>query len=368
MARSRFFAVLIALALGANALYAGGRSENAILVLVDGLRWQEVFRGAEEDLITKENGAVDHPETVKGQYWADTPEARRERLMPFLWTVIAKQGQVFGNEGRGSIMRVANVHKFSYPGYSEMLVGFADPRVNSNDPTPNPNVTVLEWLNKRPQFEGRVAAFGTWDNVANIVNRARCGFYISAGLEPVTGDPNDAQLVLLNHLKRDIPTRWGGSPFDALTFYSALEYIRLHTPKVFYLTFGETDEWAHEGRYADYLDAAHRSDSFLRALWETIQALPEYRGKTTLIIANDHGRGSGLTEWKNHGAKVEGAEYVWLAVLGPDTPARGERTGGEPVVLAQVAATLAAALGEDYCAGVPEAARPIADAFSAAAK
>jgi hypothetical protein len=364
MTRRGLFTVLAVLCLGAGSLYAGGRSENAILVLVDGLRWQEVFRGAEEDLITKENGAVDHPETVKAKYWADTPEARRELLMPFLWTVVAKQGQLFGDEDHGGVMRVSNVYKFSYPGYSEMIVGFADPRINSNDPTPNPNVTVLEWLNQRPRLAGHVAAFGTWENVANILNRARCGFYINAGLEPVTVDPNDAQLELLNQLKRDIPGRWGGSPFDALTFYSALEYIRLHKPKIFYLTFGETDEWGHEGRYADYLDAAHRSDQFLRALWDTLQALPEYRGKTTLIVANDHGRGSGPTEWKNHGAKVEGAENIWLAIIGPDTPARGERTGGEPVIQAQIAATLAAAVGEDYCAAVPQAAKPIAGAVA----
>jgi hypothetical protein len=373
MRNTRWFVVSPVLAVGVVTLLAGqpgagGKTENAVVVLVDGLRWQEVFRGAEDDLMTKDGGNVAHPEALKAQYWRDTPQARREVLLPFLWNVVARQGQVFGNQDRGCCMRVTNGHKFSYPGYSEMLVGFADPRIDSNDKKPNPNVTVLEWLNGRPRFHGRVAAFATWDTVAFILNRERCGFYINAGLEPVTEGPVSPSTALLNQLKRDIPPRWEGGPFDALTFYSALEYLKEHKPKVLYITFGETDEWGHEGRYAEYLDAARRTDGFLRTLWETVQSLPEYRDKTTLLIVNDHGRGHGPEEWKNHGAKIDGAENVWFAMLGPNTPALGERTSTEPLTLAQVAATLAAALGEDYCGAVPQAARPIVDAVGVGAK
>lgn len=39
---------------------------------------------------------------------------------------------------------------FSYPDYNEMSTGVADPRLDSNGYGPNPNVTVFEWLNKRP--------------------------------------------------------------------------------------------------------------------------------------------------------------------------------------------------------------------------
>jgi len=44
-----------------------------------------------------------------------------------------------------------------------MFAGLADPGVDSNAKVPNPNLTVLEWLNRRPGFEERVAAFGSWD-------------------------------------------------------------------------------------------------------------------------------------------------------------------------------------------------------------
>ena len=83
--------------------------------------------------------------------------------MPFLWTVIAQKGQIYGNVELGSTAYVTNGKNFSYPGYSETLCGFADPRIASNDKVPNPNVTVLEWLNKKPAYRGKVAAFAAWE-------------------------------------------------------------------------------------------------------------------------------------------------------------------------------------------------------------
>ena len=127
--------------------------------MTDGLRWQEVFDGAERSLMDKKKGKVPDSAALMKAYWRETPEARREALMPFLWTVMAPQGQIFGNRDKGSDAFVTNKMWFSYPGYSETLCGFADPRINSNDKIPNPNVTVLEWLKSRPLFQGDVAAF-----------------------------------------------------------------------------------------------------------------------------------------------------------------------------------------------------------------
>ncbi len=73
-----------------------------------------------------------------------------------------------------------------------------------------------------------------------------------------------------------------------------------------------------------------------------MQSMPQYRGTTTFIITTDHGRGSGLTEWKEHGVDQKGSESIWVALIGPDTPALGERRGGGVLVQAQLAATVAA--------------------------
>ena len=128
------------------------KTRNILFITTDGLRWQEVFRGAEEQLISKANGGV--PEAavpaLREQFWADTPEERRARLLPFLWSEVAQHGQLFGNREAGSEAGVTNGKNFSYPGYSEFLTGHADERIKTNKPLPNPNINVLEWLQGGP--------------------------------------------------------------------------------------------------------------------------------------------------------------------------------------------------------------------------
>jgi len=338
------------------------KTRNIIFVMTDGLRWQEVFGGAEESLMNKKNGKVEDAAALKKAYWRDSTEARRAALMPFMWTVISKDGQIYGNREAGSDAYVTNGLNFSYPGYSETMCGFADPRVNSNDKVLNPNVTVLEWLNKKRSFQGQIAAFGAWDLFPFIFNAERAGILVNAGYEPLLAVSADPRVELLNQLKAETPRIWPDEPFDPITFYTAMEYLKEKKPRILYLSLGETDEWAHAGNYKEYLNAAHRADEYVRVLWETAQSMPEYRGSTTLIFSPDHGRGNAQhNKWKDHGAKEPDSKYIWMAFLGPDTAALGERSHIAAVTQNQIAATLAALLGEDYLADVSKAGKPVAD-------
>ena len=85
-----------------------------------------------------------------------------------------------------------------------------------------------------------------------------------------------------------------------------LDEVRRNHPRVLFVGYGETDEWAHLGRYDRLLDSAQRVDRFIAELWDTMQAIPQYRGKTTFLITTDHGRGHGLEDWKDHGDDVAG--------------------------------------------------------------
>jgi Type I phosphodiesterase / nucleotide pyrophosphatase len=339
------------------------KTQHVIFVMTDGLRWQEVFDGAEASLMNKANGKVQNEAALKQSYWRDDVRARREALMPFVWQVMAKQGQIFGNREKGSDAYVTNGMFFSYPGYSETLCGFADPRINSNDKVPNPNITVLEWLKNQPSFQGDIAAFGAWDVIASVFNPERSHLTVNAGWDPFTGIPMTGRLDLLNRLKAETPRVWGDEPFDALPFYTAMEYLKAKKPRVLYVSLGETDDWAHGGQYTEYLDSAHRVDAYLQQLWELAQSIPEYQGNTTLIFSPDHGRGKAPKKWQSHGGKIPDSKYIWMAFVGPDTPALGERSKIPVVTQNQIAATLAAFLGEDYVASVPKAGKPIADAL-----
>ena len=96
-----------------------------------------------------------------------------------------------------------------------------------------------------------------------------------------------------------------------------------------------------------------------------MQSIPEYKDQTTFILTADHGRGHGLVDWKEHGVNQKGSENIWIAIIGPDTPARGERRRVANVTQSQIAATIAALLGEDYRAAVPKAGKPLLDVLAA---
>ena len=107
------------------------------------------------------------------------------------------------------------------------------------------------------------------------------------------------------------------------------------------------------------LQALHRTDGHLRELWEALQADPQYRGKTTLIITTDHGRGRTTADWRKHGSDVAGADEISTAVASLDTTRRGVWRGHPPLFQNQIAATIASALGLDYREHNPQAGEAI---------
>lgn len=334
------------------------KTENVILITYDGLRWQEVFGGAEESLMNKENGGVRGIPELKVRFWRDTPEERRSALFPFFWGKIAKQGQVFGDPTHGSSSRVTNGRNFSYPGYSEILCGFPDERIDSNAKRNNPNETVLEWLNRRPGLEGRVAAIGSWDVFPFIINTERSGIPVNAGWMPFMEAADPVRLATLNDAIRDVQATFADVRDDGLTYLGTLEYIKVKQPRVLFVSFGLTDDWAHAGRYDLVLDAARRTDGYIERLWTAMQAMPQYAGKTSLVMTTDHGRGDDRVEWKNHGKDTPGCAQMWIALMGPDTPSLGVRENVQ-VTQSQVAATVARLIGEDYAAAEPKAGAPL---------
>jgi hypothetical protein len=330
---------------------------HVLVVSMDGMRWQEVFAGLSREYLTKEAGGVTDAAAIEKRFGAATPAERRERLMPFFWTVVAKRGQIFGDPAANSVARVTNGLRFSYPGYNEMLSGFPDPSVDSNDKVWNPNVTVLEWLNGRPGFSGRVAGFASWELLPWILNEPRSKIPSNGEGAPVANAKTDRDRVL-NEFAEELPPYWGATRFDAPTFIGALEYLRTHKPRVLYVMLGETDEWAHQRRYDLYLDSAWRNDRMIRRLWDAAQALPEYANRTALVLTTDHGRGDTTKDWPDHGRETPVSDRIWVAVMGAGVPSLGVRSGAI-VTQSQVAATIAALLGEDYVRAQPKAAAPL---------
>ena len=357
--------LLVALALlpaPASQAASTPKTRNVVLIVSDGLRWQEMFTGADPTLLNEKNGGIwDKEADLKREFWRDDVNERRKALFPFIWTTIAARGQLFGNQTKGSVARVTNGFAFSYPGYNEMTTGHPDPRINTNEFGPNPNVSVFEWLNGLPEFHGKVSVFATWATFKDIFNVARSHLPMHVGWDPPYQGEMTPRQALLNELYRTTTHFDFEDALDSFQQIPLIESFPAHQPRVLFVGYGETDNWGHAGRYDLLLHAAHSFDHYVEQLWDTLQKLPAYRDQTTFILTCDHGRGSGPVEWKEHGVEQKGSENIWIAVMGPDTASLGERTRVAEVHQAQIAATVGALLGQDYRKAVPAAAAPIAD-------
>jgi hypothetical protein len=320
------------------------RTENIVIVTLDGMRRQEIFGGIDSALVANPKYTRDK-DNLEEKFGASSPAIRRSRLMPFLWTTLVREGQIYGDRELGSLANTANPFHISYPGYNEILTGYVDSGINSNDKKLNPNTTVLEFLNRQKSIEGKVAAFCTWDRFPFILNKTRCGFPINADTDRLA--LNSPVANLYNNLSDLTPRPLGCRP-DLITYLYAREWLVEKRPRVLLISFLETDYAAHNGLYDTYITSAHAEDAMIADCWRLLQSMDGYRNKTTLIVTCDHGRGDrNKDQWTFHG-HLEDSGDTWIAVIGPDSPSLGEVATTGQIYQKQLAPTIAKLLGFQF--------------------
>jgi hypothetical protein len=346
MKKLSFLLLVLAASLSLNA--QSTKTKNVVIVTLDGFRWQELYRGADSALINSK--FTEDKDSKKKKYWAATAGERRKLLLPFFWNTMATQGQLYGDRDLGNKDEVANQYHFSYPGYNEIFTGFPDTRMNTNDPVTNPNINVLEYLNKQKGFENKVAVFSSWERFPQIFNVPRSGLLVNSGFMNFTKPGAGERLTYLSELQHKAPHYLSDSTrLDFLTYEFGKAYLKQYKPRVLYISFDETDDMAHEGNYSAYMDRANQEDGFIKELWQYLQTDPQYKNSTTLIITCDHGRGDEPIEnWRDHGADTKNSEQTWFMVIGPDTPPTGIVKTQTTTCHKQLAQTIAKLLGYDF--------------------
>jgi hypothetical protein len=131
---------------------------------------------------------------------------------------------------------------------------------------------------------------------------------------------------------------------DELTFFMSKEIMRRLAPPLLVVNFWDIDV-AHFGAFSLYLDAIRRTDRLVHGLWQHAESLPQYRGRTTLIVVPEMGRdgdesGNGF---QNHRSGDDACRRLWLLAVGAGVP-RG-LVSERPIRTLDVAPTLARVLG-----------------------
>ena len=335
---------------------AQSQAPNLIIITTDGFRWQEVFGGMDSTLANNKKFNQGDSAYIYNKYGAPTVAEQQKKLLPFFWNQVATKGMLFGNRYKNNKVDVANPHWFSYPGYNEILTGYPDSAINSNDYPPNPHTNVFKFLHQQTAYKNKVAAFGAWDAFDRILNEKASGFPVINAFEPITQ-------LLQDPIAKSIAQGLQDSykPFkeveslDVYTHQQALHYLQTKKPKALYISYGETDEWAHHAHYRDYLDAAHQVDAWIAQIWNWVQSTPGYKDNTYLLVTTDHGRGF-KDAWTDHGADVQGASSIWFAIMGPGLERAGnigEQTKDAQYFQKQLTATMTKLMGNPFKANHP---------------
>jgi hypothetical protein len=318
--------------------------DHLIIVTVDGVRWQEIFTGADSSLLFS-NNTIDNNLINQSLYWDSNIEARRKLLMPFTWNFIANHGQLYGNRNYGNKMTVKNKFRFSYSGYNEIFSGYADNLIMGNIPINNKNINVLEFLNNNNSFKDSIAVFTSWNLFPYIFNKNRSKLIINSGY---CFPQNDSMITEQEEFEKDIIKIKESTRKDMLTYIAAKEYLQTKKPKIMHIGFGEADEFAHHKLYNNYLSNINMVDKMIADLWLFVQNEETFKNNTILIITTDHGRGNKDKNWDKHGVFIGGSNQTWMAVIGNCINPKGELKNKSITYNAQIAETIANLMGDSF--------------------
>lgn len=257
-----------------------------VLITVDGIRWQEIFNGTDPIL-----------------YHGKQMSARE--LLPNMYYQFVDRGMVVGKD---SMFVATGPAHISLPGYLEIMRGYPSVDCQENDCEPRLKTeTVADLFDKS-------AIFASWDTIRKTVNNDN--FVINCGRNFRSTGWKKAEL----EDNQNFPEVWGDYLYrpDDLTEKAAIDYLQYYSPDFFWVSLGDTDEWAHYGDYDKYLESLQQADKFIGMVIEMVKSTEE-GGDYTFMVTADHGRG---LNWQSHGWDKESARD-WLMMAGRGIPAQG---------------------------------------------
>jgi hypothetical protein len=298
-----------------------------VLVVLDGVRWQEVFVGSDPQL----SGA---------------PAVPAEALMPRMHALVAERGAAIGAPGRGAAMSASGPNFVSMPGYTEIFTGRRSHACADNDCAPARVPTLMDQASAAAGKPGDVAVFSSWDRIEKAASAAPERIVVSAGRVRTT----HVELLRDDDLTRDWLARGAqADPFpgygdfrpDRFTGALAARYLEAKRPTLTFVGLGEPDEYCHRGEYAGYLASLREADAVIGSLADALDRMGARGRRTTILVTADHGRGR---DYRHHGREFPESGRVWLAAIGGGVEARGFARSLRPHRLADVAPTVRALL------------------------
>ncbi len=304
-----------------------------VLVVLDGVRWQEVFDGVDPAMARRYGLGADE---VTGA----------AELMPVLHAALIDRGVAVGAEGFGPAMRASGPHYVSLPGYTEILTGRLPERCADNACSAVDEPTLADEVAVAAGGDGS-AVIASWESLERAATCGKGEVLVSAGRHhgrglDRLGDDEAMAALLAEGAEASSAPGIGDFRPDRFTAEVALRYLATRSPRFLFIGLGEPDEYAHRDDYRGYLDSLRAADRFIGRLAETLSGMGERGARTVVVVTTDHGRSD---NFRDHGGFAPESGRVWLVAAGPGVRHAGLLGSRVAHRLADVAPTLRLLLG-----------------------
>lgn len=107
---------------------------------------------------------------------------------------------------------------------------------------------------------------------------------------------------------------------DSTTFKSVYSKLSSKHLRLTLVNFKQPDAAGHANNWGAYLQGIVDTDEYIYKLWQKIQENEFYKDRTTMIVTNDHGRHTSghLDGFVSHGDACEGCRHIEFFAIGPD--------------------------------------------------
>ncbi len=302
-----------------------------VLVVLDGVRWQEIFGGVDPALAASHRAG---------------PVVGARSLFPSLYAALDARGAAVGAPGYG-VISASGPNFVSLPGYTEIFGGRAPVPCQDNDCAGASGPTIVDAFRDRARADSDVAVIASWAPIGRAATRARSRIVLSVGRQDVEGAPfledEPSTREVLDEGARADP-RPGHDAFrpDRYTAELALRYLETRRPAFLFVGLGEPDEYAHEDDYRGYLASLRAADDFFGRLFAALDRMGERGRRSLVLVTADHGR---ARDYRDHGAGLPESARVWLLALGGPVHARGFVQAPHSRRLSDVAPTIRQVVG-----------------------
>jgi len=273
-------------AVDAREAFSPETTANVILVMLDGVRWQE--------MAPRQNGAP---------------------IFSYLHSTLSGDTRLFLND------RVANPYRVSLPAYQSIFAGSVQNCAHNGCGRVSTETFPERLVRELKLHPKKVATLASWNRIACAVESKARTTFVNAGNQPVFDGPMDAEQRDNNLLQAD--KQWESESYrragrlDEHTYRHAMAYLRRHRPNFMFLSFVDADFYGHQQNYPGYMEALRRYDRWIEELFAALNEMGEYGRKTAVIITTDHGRGATPATWGEHGVKIPESARIWTYVRLP---------------------------------------------------